>query len=122
MTDAKNKTKWKDEIEKHDLELKKLKEEYVPIDFQAYTIDDSKSAVMAKRKENDGLQPDQLAKPVEKDEKMWRISSLTASVDDETTILILPLPESKRAVKVSQTKYETKTYADFANTLDNFDK
>ena len=122
MTDAKNKTKWKDEIEKHDLELKKLKEEYVPIDFQAYTIDDSKSAVMAKRKENDGLQPDQLAKPVEKDEKMWRISSLTASVDDETTILILPLPESKRAVKVSQTKYETKTYADFANTLDIFDK
>ena len=51
---------------------------------------------------------------------MWRISSLTASVDDETTILILPLPESKRKVKVSETKYEAKTYGDFVQTLDNF--
>jgi len=46
------------------------------------------------------------AKPIAKDQKLWRISSLTASVDDETKILILPLPESKRQVKVSDTKYQ----------------
>ena len=34
-------------------------------------------------------------------EKLWRISSLTASVDDETKILVVPLPESKRKVKVA---------------------
>ena len=63
-----------------------------------------------------------MEKEIAKDEKMWRISSLTASVDDETTILILPLPESKRRVKVSSTKYENKTYGDFVKTLDHFDK
>jgi len=70
--------------------MKKLKEEYVPIDFDAYTIMDSKSSVMSQRTETGSLPGDVSKKPIEKDEKMWRISSLTASVDDETTILILP--------------------------------
>ena len=46
---------------------------------------------------------------------MWRISSLTASVDDDTKIMILPLPESKRATKIKETKYLMQTYKDFAN-------
>ena len=48
---------------------------------------------------------------------MWRISSLTASVDDETRILVVPLPESKRKVKVADTKYEAKTYTDLFNLV-----
>lgn len=33
-------------------------------------------------------------------EKIWRISSLTTYIDTDTKILILPLPESKRKVKI----------------------
>jgi len=47
-----------------------------------------------------------------KDEKIWRISSLTAQVDDDTRILLLPLPESKRSVKIAETSYFTSTYED----------
>jgi hypothetical protein len=66
----------------------------VPIDFDAYSI------------------PDKLTQgkgPIPDDEKIWRISSMTAAVDDDTKILILPLPESKREVKIAQTKYVTET-------------
>ncbi len=66
----------------------------MPIDFDAYSI------------------PDKLTKgkgAVPKEEKIWRISSLTAAVDDDTKILVLPLPESKRAVKISETKYSIDT-------------
>ena len=48
---------------------------------------------------------------------MWRISSLTASVDDETRILVVPLPESKRKVKVADTKYNAKTYTELYNLI-----
>ena len=51
--------------------------------------------------------------PMENKEKVWRISSLTASVDDDTKIMILPLPESKRAVKISETQYQLQSYKDF---------
>jgi hypothetical protein len=37
---------------------------------------------------------------------------LTASIDDETKILILPLPESKRSVKIIDTTYTLDTYGD----------
>jgi hypothetical protein len=37
---------------------------------------------------------------LDKDEPVWRISSLTAFVDNETKILLLPLPESKRTIKI----------------------
>lgn len=60
-----------------------------------------------------------MSKEIPKGEKLWRISSLTASVDDETKILILPLPESKRNVKVIETKYEAKSYNDLVNTIDS---
>jgi len=58
------------------------------------------------------LTEEALAKPIARDEKLWRISSLTASVDDETKILILPLPESKRQVKVADTKYQALNYGE----------
>jgi hypothetical protein len=39
------------------------------------------------------------------EEKIWRISALTTYVDADTKILILPQPESKRKVKIQDTKY-----------------
>ena len=95
-------------------QLRKIKEEYVPIDFQAYTIQDGASPILAKVHSETGLSKEEMAKPVAQDERLWRISSLTASVDDETKILIVPVPESKRSVKVADTKYEVKTYGDLA--------
>jgi len=46
------------------------------------------------------------------DDKIWRISSLTAYVDDETKILLLPVPESKRKTKIMETFYSLKTVND----------
>lgn len=71
--------------------------DYVPVDFDAYTIPDLK------------LQQKQSDKNLSNEDKIWRISSLTASVDDETKILILPLPESKRRVKIIDTLYQLST-------------
>lgn len=61
--------------------------------------------MLSKRQSEEGLSKEALEQPIAKDEKLWRISSLTASVDEETKILILPLPESKRPVKVTDTNY-----------------
>ena len=46
-----------------------------------------------------------MSEKLEDDDKIWRISSLTAYVDDETKILLLPIPESKRTVKIKDTQY-----------------
>lgn len=94
--------------------MKKVKEEYVPIDFMAYTIEDSASSVLKKVKADDAAEhyKESRTKNVDPNEKLWRISSLTASVDDETKILVVPVPESKRSVKVADTRYEAKTYGD----------
>jgi len=62
------------------------------MDFDAYTILDSDTE---KARESVDLQA-----PVKPEEKVWRISSLTTFVDNDTKILILPLPESKRKVKI----------------------
>ena len=67
--------------------------DYVPVDFDAYSIEDPKLK---------SISGDKL---LNKEDKIWRISSLTASVDDETKILILPIPESKRPVKIADTVY-----------------
>lgn len=48
-------------------------------------------------------------------EKIWRISSLTAAIDDQTKLLVLPIPESKRAVKIADTVYKLTTYEDLVN-------
>ena len=69
--------------------------DYVPVDFDAYSIVDQN------KKTEKG--------PLSNDERIYRISSLTAAVDDETKILVLPLPESKRSVKIADTKYTQNT-------------
>jgi len=76
----------------------KVNIDYVPVDFDSYSILDR--GVVDSEKE------------LRKDERIWRISSLTAQVDDDTRILVLPLPESKRPVKIADTAYKSRTYLD----------
>ena len=97
-----------------------MREEYVPIDFNAYTIEDqtSKSIAQLRDETEEKAKKNQAGESViDPAEKMWRISSLTASVDDETRILAVPLPESKRKVKVADTKYNAKTYTQLYNLI-----
>ena len=82
--------------------------DYVPVDFAAYTIRDPKQELGIS-----DFESARLGDPLPDNEKIWRISSLTASVDDDTKIMILPLPESKRVVKIADTNYSLKTYQDF---------
>lgn len=82
--------------------------DYVPVDFDAYTIRDSNQQLGIT-----DFESNELNDKIYKEEKIWRISSLTASVDDETKIMILPLPESKRLVKIADTKYNLQTYKHF---------
>jgi hypothetical protein len=70
----------------------------VPVDFDSYTIPDE---------ERYGTP---LKGALHNNEKIWRISSLTASIDDATKLLVLPQPESKRQVKIADTKYRLDTY------------
>lgn len=84
---------------------KKAAEDYIPVDFDAYTIPD-RATVEA---------PKQTEEPLPDKEKVWRISSLTTFVDADTKILLLPIPESKRKVKIQDTKYTFKTYGDLLN-------
>lgn len=52
---------------------------------------------------------------LEDKDMVWRISSLTAYVDDETKILLLPVPESKRKTKIMDTKYTFNKVGDVLN-------
>lgn len=72
--------------------MKELDANYVPIDFNSYSIED-KNTILNKKAD------------FKEDDKIWRITSLTAFVDQETNILLLPVPESKRKVKIMDTKY-----------------
>jgi hypothetical protein len=74
----------------------------VPIDFAAYTIPDKRA----------NLSAEQATSKLAPDSKIWRISSLTAAIDDDTKILILPQPESKRAVKIIDKTYTVETVGD----------
>ena len=65
------------------------------MDFDAYSIADKNTlAVKGKLDMN---------RPLNENEKVWRISSLTAQVDEDTKILLLPLPESKRKTRIQDT-------------------
>ena len=68
----------KSEAEKKKVELDS---NYIPIDFNSYSIQDKEADFSSK---------------LEDEEKIWRISSLTAFIDADTKILLLPQPESKR--------------------------
>ena len=56
------------------------------------------------------------------EEQLWRISSLTAFVDNETKILLLPLAESKRQTKIIDTKYEIDTVKDLIEAKSKIEK
>ena len=92
---------------KEDLESqrKELVSNYIPIDFDAYSIED-KDTVLNKHRE------------LEQNEKIWRISSLTAYVDDETKILLLPVAESKRNTKIMDTDYSMTKVGDLIESRD----
>lgn len=97
---------------KDEKERAKADEEYVPVDFDAYSIPDleCKGSEQKIAKQNLGMQ-----------EPIWRISSLTASVDDDTKILVLPIPESKREVKIAETNYAFQTYGDLFDKASKID-
>ena len=80
----------------------------MPVDFDAYSIIDKSTA----------QNPPAPTEPLAEKEHIWRISSLTTFVDADTKILLLPLPESKRAVKIQDTKYDFKTYGDLFDKTD----
>jgi hypothetical protein len=86
-------------LKKDDPQSKELDSQYIPIDFDSYTIEDK----------NLILNPKETLK---EDDKIWRISSLTAYVDQDTKILLLPVPESKRTVKIKDTFYDFNTVGD----------
>lgn len=77
-------------------------EDYIPVDFESYSIPDREAV----EKNHDK------AEALTSDEKLWRISSLTTFVDNDTRILLLPIPESKRSVKIQDTKYIYQNYGD----------
>ena len=81
-------------------EKKKLDSQYIPIDFDSYSIADQEYL-----KSQGDL-------TLAEEDKIWRISSLTMFIDTDTKILLLPLPESKRQVKIKDTKYNFKTVGD----------
>jgi hypothetical protein len=83
---------------------RKAAEEYIPVDFDAYSIADKAT-----------LESPAKAGPLEEKERIWRISSLTTYVDADTKILLLPIPESKRKVKIQDTKYSLGTYSDLTS-------
>jgi hypothetical protein len=72
------------------------------VDFDAYSIPDRETAEASRAE----------LEPLPEKEKIWRISSLTTFVDADTKILLLPLPESKRPVKIQDTKYTFNTYGE----------
>ena len=80
---------------KEPVEVAPIDIDYIPVDFDAYSIIADTPA----------LQIADPAAPIDKSQKVWRISSLTAQVDDDTRILVLPVPESKRVTKIAETSY-----------------
>ena len=75
---------------------------YIPIDFDAYSVQDQQMILNKKE-------------PLKDDDKVWRISSLTSFVDADTKILLLPQPESKRSVKIMDTKYKLAEVGDLVS-------
>jgi len=54
-------------------------------------------------------------------DQIWRISSLTAYVDEETKILLLPVAESKRTTKIMDTEYSLKTVGDLVENKEKIE-
>lgn len=93
---------------------KQIHEEYVPVDFDAYSILDKQTQLNQFTIDR--------TKPLDKEERIWRISSLTTLVDDETKILVLPVPESRRATRIIDTRYSYSTYKDLIEKAESIEK
>ena len=83
-----------------------------PIDLEEYDLPDDKLYQAMK----DPTKFEQVkGTAICEEDKLWRIKSLRVAVDDDTRILLLPLPESKRAKKLIDTRYMLQTYEDIVN-------
>jgi len=109
-----------DEVETHQKKIGTEgydEEEFVanwPLDLEEYTILDPKTkAQMEENFESEDMR----SADILKDEQMWRIKSLRVSVDEDTKILLLPLPKSKRTKELIDTRYSFKTYGDLVPYL-----
>lgn len=83
-----------------------------PIDLEEY---DMPSQTLFNKFKNAEQMDDIKLEKITDDEKIWRIKSLRVSVDEDTRILLLPLPESKREKKLIDTRYTLQDYADLYN-------
>ena len=80
-----------------------------PIDLEEYDLPDTELYNIMK---DESKRHDHSKKEISNEEKIWRIKSLRVSVDDDTRILLLPLPESKRSKRLIETRYTFQTYQD----------
>uniref|UniRef100_A0A7S3JE05 Uncharacterized protein n=1 Tax=Euplotes harpa TaxID=151035 RepID=A0A7S3JE05_9SPIT len=106
-----------DELEEHhkkkeaqlpDYDAKDFEDNW-PIDLEEYDLPDSK---LFKEIQDEDKRQEISKQKISSDEKIWRIKSLRVSVDDDTRILLLPLPESKRSKKLVETEYNLDSYQD----------
>jgi hypothetical protein len=80
-----------------------------PIDLEEYDMPDFDTYLKFK---NFDQFEDIKKKSISSEEKVWRIKKLRVAVDQDTRILLLPLPESKRDHKLIDTRYYLNTYND----------
>ena len=98
-----------EEKEKLENQKKDLDANYIPIDFDSYSIED-RNLILNKQEK------------LKNEDQIWRISSLTAYVDNDTKILLMPMPESKRQVKIKDTVYSFETVGDLIERRDAIEK
>ena len=85
------------------------------MDLEQYNILDldTKNWLSADRVDKEELKGDK----IKDQEKIWRIKSLIVSVDQESLISLLPLPESQRDKTLIETRYKFKTYLDLKTDI-----
>ena len=108
-----------EELDEHERRKREEKEAYEkegeefeatwPIDLSEYCIPSKESIKAAALPEGDPLRR---SGEIVAEELVWRVRSLKAVVDDDTKILVRPLPESKKAKKMLEARYAFRTYAD----------
>lgn len=80
-----------------------------PLDLEEYNIlSVETNKYLDENKENKEV----LESEIKPDEKIWRIKTLRVSVDEDSRILLLPLPKSKRTKELWEARYTHSTYND----------
>ncbi|CAI2372594.1 unnamed protein product [Moneuplotes crassus] len=98
----------KKETKEKDYDVEDFEDNW-PIDLEEYNIPND--TLYKKWKNEDNIEEEN-KKNIFENEKIWRIKSLRVSVDEDTRILLLPLPESKREKKLIDTRYALETNGD----------